>query len=61
MECIGRKPASGSTTRGESDATRKKRDVVLLPLALTQRRLARWEGGLLLLGYLGYILSLALR
>ena len=34
---------------------------VLLPMALTQRRISRLEGGLLLLGYIGYMLWLALR
>ncbi len=33
----------------------------LLPLALTQRTLSRWEGGVLALGYVGYIVVLAMR
>lgn len=35
--------------------------VVLLPMALTHRRISRIEGGLLLLGYSGYMVWLALR
>ncbi len=34
---------------------------VLLPMALTHRKISRFEGGLLLFGYIGYMVWLALR